>query len=441
MSNYLSRFLFFCVCLFYHSSSFSQNAVNSVYSRYGIGLDIDPGTGPQSAMGNAGTALRSPILLNPVNPASLSALSITTFQTGLTGERVIQRSLFDTAKSWRGGFSFLHLGFRCNKGWAMAAGLQPIYSMGFNTETYSTFQGQSIRNYQSGSGGLNKAFIMQAISPLKWFFDSLKTDVALGGSADFLFGNYERFRFMNFIGADTSMILGRRILEEIHNKSVSFSAGLQITREFGKKNEEELRPFVAVLGFSFSPEHRLPLEYSSTSATYRVLGSGTQALDTTSSIVNQRYDGKLPGEWRAGASLSYLQHVLISYDYSFSDRSALRTPWENGEAGKRIFHRGGLQIYPGKKSDRSYFRHAYYRLGFRTGQTGIIAGGRMIKEQALSAGVGLKLGKKTFSTLNLGFEAGRRGNVKTDPLQETWFQLNVGIVLNDANWFIKRKFD
>jgi hypothetical protein len=441
MSNSLKRTIFFYGCLLAFLPAFSQNAVNSLYSRIGLGLDADPGTGPQAGMGNAGTALRSPILINPVNPASLSALSITTFQTGLQGERMWQRSATDTLKTWRGGFGFLHLGFRCNKGWAMAAGLQPVYSMGFNADTYTPFGTQTLRNYQSGSGGLNKAFLMQAISPLKWFRDSLKTDIAIGGTVDFLFGNYERFRFMNFEGADTSMILGQRILEQMHNKTVAYAAGIQITREFGKKAEDDLRPYALVLGFTFRPERRLPFEYSGTNIMYRALGTGTQNVDTVAIFTANSFEGKLPGEWRAGLSFSYLHHLVLSYDYSYTDRSTLVAPWGSGEMGVRNFHRGGIQYYPAKKIDRSYFRHTYYRLGFRTGQTGIIAAGRMLKEQAVTAGIGLKLGRKTFSTLNLGFELARRGSLNSDALRETWFQMNLGIVLNDANWFIKRKFD
>ncbi|MEY4109710.1 MAG: hypothetical protein RLZZ46_64 [Bacteroidota bacterium] len=441
MSKLPKLYIFFFAAIMVVNTVFAQNAVNSVYSRFGLGLDTDPGTGPQAGMGNAGSALRSPILINPVNPASLSALSITTFQTGLQGERINQRTASDTASSWRGGFGFLHLGFRCNKGWAAAAGLQPLNSMGYTAQTYTEDEGQLIRNYQSGSGGLNKAFVMQAISPLKWFKDSLTTDIAIGASADFLFGNYERFRFMSFEGSDTSNFLGQRVAEEINNKSVSYTAGIQLSQEFGRKTEDELRPYVLVLGLAYRPDHRLPLNYSSTTSVYRLLGSTTQVLDTVSTIKDQRFYGELSGEWRGGISLSYKHHLLFSYDYTLSDRSGTVTPWGAGEMGKRLFHRGGIQYYPAKKTDRNYFRHTFYRLGFRFGQTGIIANGQMLREEALNAGVGLKLGKKTFSTLNLSFEAGRRGNLKSDLLSENWYQLGVGIVLNDANWFMKRKFD
>lgn len=443
MSNSISSFfLVILLCLVASvQPTFGQNAVNSIYSRYGLGLDTDPGSGPQTAMGNTGTALRSPILFNPINPASVSALSITTFQAGMRGERMWQRTAADSLNTWRGGFSFLNLGFKLNKGWAAAAGLQPMYSMGFNTNTYTSFGGQTLRNYQAATGGLNKVFLTQAFSPLKWFKDSLRTDISLGISGEFIFGNYDRFRFLSFEGADTSRYLGSRLVEELNNRSLAYTTGIQISHEFGKKREDDLRPYQLTLGFTYRPEMALPMQYSRSNVMYRILGEGTENVDTVSSFSQTEFQGTLPGEWRGGISFSYLHHLVVTYDYSLSDRSAVLLPWDAGTLGKRAFHQAGIQYYPAKKSDRAYLKHTYYRLGIRIGDTGFLAGGRMIKEQAIHAGIGLKLGKKTFSTLNLGFEAARRGNLKNDALQETWLQMNVGIVLNDATWFIKRKFD
>ena len=61
-------FAFICVLIM------AQNNTNSPYTRYGYGDLGDHSFGAGRAMGGVGIGLRSPLQVNPLNPASYSCM-------------------------------------------------------------------------------------------------------------------------------------------------------------------------------------------------------------------------------------------------------------------------------------------------------------------------------------------------------------------------------
>ncbi|MDR2691945.1 MAG: hypothetical protein LBB73_06560, partial [Dysgonamonadaceae bacterium] len=59
--------------------AFAQNSTNSPYTRYGYGSLADKAFASQRAMGGIGYGLRSPYMINPMNPASYSGIDSLTF--------------------------------------------------------------------------------------------------------------------------------------------------------------------------------------------------------------------------------------------------------------------------------------------------------------------------------------------------------------------------
>ena len=60
-------------------SVWAQTGVNSPYSRYGLGLLADQSVGIARSMGGAGVGMRRTNTINPLNPASYSAVDTLTF--------------------------------------------------------------------------------------------------------------------------------------------------------------------------------------------------------------------------------------------------------------------------------------------------------------------------------------------------------------------------
>ena len=72
-------------------------------------------------------------------------------------------------------------------------------------------------------------------------------------------------------------------------------------------------------------------------------------------------------------------------------------------------------------------------------ETGLNLEGESIDEFGISFGIGLPAGR-LFTNANLGVEYGQRGTTNAGLIQEDFFNVMIGLSLNDK-WFIKRKFD
>ena len=80
-----------------------------------------------------------------------------------------------------------------------------------------------------------------------------------------------------------------------------------------------------------------------------------------------------------------------------------------------------------------------YRAGFRYNSSLLKIDGNDIEEFGIGFGIAVPL-RKSFSTLNVGIELGRRGSQKNNLTQEDFLNLQIGITINDK-WFIKRVYD
>ena len=99
---------------------------------------------------------------------------------------------------------------------------------------------------------------------------------------------------------------------------------------------------------------------------------------------------------------------------------------------------GGFYV-PKYNSFSSYFSRMTYRAGFRYENTGLVLNNRSINDYAVTAGLGLPLGG-FFSSVNAGFEYGKRGTTSYGLLQENYAAFSISLSFNDR-WFVKRRFD
>ena len=106
---------------------------------------------------------------------------------------------------------------------------------------------------------------------------------------------------------------------------------------------------------------------------------------------------------------------------------------------------GGYYL-PKINSISSYWDRITYRAGVRFEKTGLSIDGSgtntnftAINDFGISFGLGLPL--KRLSTVNLGFEFGKRGTTENNLIEENYFNLRLSLSLTDINWFKKRKID
>ena len=99
---------------------------------------------------------------------------------------------------------------------------------------------------------------------------------------------------------------------------------------------------------------------------------------------------------------------------------------------------GGYYI-PKFNSLTNYFQRVVYRYGVKYENTGMEFSGVPLTDLGMSFGVGLPLGKG-LTHLNLGLEAGVRGEVSDALVQEKYLNVRMSMSLGDK-WFRKRRID
>ena len=78
-----------------------------------------------NALGGVGVAMRTGNYLNPLNPASLSAINTTIFETGISGTVVYLTDNSLSQEAFTSTLSYLNLGFPIHEGVAVSGGLLP----------------------------------------------------------------------------------------------------------------------------------------------------------------------------------------------------------------------------------------------------------------------------------------------------------------------------
>jgi len=98
---------------------------------------------------------------------------------------------------------------------------------------------------------------------------------------------------------------------------------------------------------------------------------------------------------------------------------------------------GGFYL-PDYSSFTSYWKRIVYRAGFRSEDTGVLFNNQPLEETGISFGVSLPMAG--YSNANIGLEFGKRGSKDNGLIEESYWNLIIGLSLNDI-WFIKRKFN
>ena len=106
----------------------------------------------------------------------------------------------------------------------------------------------------------------------------------------------------------------------------------------------------------------------------------------------------------------------------------------------------GMQIQPGRQAVTKFVKTLMYRGGFRYATTRLLVQDKHLTEYGISFGLGIPLIKAQShgSSINIGFETGKRGEDKEGIILERFVNLNFGFTFTPHKfdqWFYKRKID
>ena len=421
--------ILFALCILQASGTFAQSSSNSPYSQFGLG-QLSESLLPQNrSMGGIAAGLRRPGNYNNVNlanPASYSAIQITTFDIGVfTGITSLSKG-GAKENSFTGSLNHLTFGIPVNKWSALSFGLIPYSTLGFKSRSPKTIDTVEINHIYSGDGGVSKAYVGYGFQILP--------KLSLGANLSYLFGKLEKNRDTEF-PTDIDFINTRNSVSRSVG-GVSLDYGAQYYTKVSKDRK-------LTLGYSGTIQSKVKSNTDYVTSEYTVDASGNDNLPLSSTKTDSVSEKlTLPFTHRFGLVLEETNKWLVGTDVTLGQWSKYREGSSNPGLRNSMGIAIGAQITPDITSVGSYFKLVDYRFGFKYDKTYVRYNNTDLKQYALTLGLGLPLpsNRTTFYKLNLGAELGQRGSTNNGLIRERFANIYIGFTINDK-WFQRYKFD
>jgi hypothetical protein len=420
--------------LAFHAVAFSQVTTNSPYSKYGIGVLRPSVFGTNFAMGGTGIGLRSNRDIGFLNPASYSAIGVTSFDIGFNHASLWLDDGTQTQYQNNPYISHLVFGFPVVKNtWGMSFGVMPFSNTGY---AYDNIINDPIAGdvsfYNEASGAINKVYWGNGLAAK---IDST-SNVSIGFNAYFLFGamNYDQ----KAIYGDLPSAFNVWKIRDVTVSDFGADFGLQYKKTFSNQENEKV---TLVLGATYGLAADLSGKRTELIRTFTGNIQFGQIKDTVDFIDNVDHVTQLPSEMGFGFSLEKERKWLIAADYKTSDWGAIATNDAIYSYQSSYKVALGGQIIP-RYDGSKYVQRIAYRFGTRYSTSYLSINNTDWTEYGITFGIGLPIrrAESTYPRLNLGIEYGNRGTTDQGLIKEKFVNFNVGVTIN-AVWFQKRKYD
>lgn len=419
--------------LFFAGQARGQATISSPYSDYGVGL-LEPGVFAFGrGMGGISQGMRSPVDVNVGNPASYSALRLTTFEAGLFGgvRGLTQGDISQTNHDF--GLSYISLAFPVSSKWGSSVGLMPFSNVGYRVVNETKLDTTNVSYINTGEGGLSQFYIgnSYAFSP----------NLSIGVNVAYLFGSIEQAWATEF--PDNQFLYRNgKVVDAFRANGFRFTFGLQ----GGVKLSDEVR---LTYGYTGTLKTNLNAHSDLLQYSYNSVDGIENLIDTTEVLIGADNKLHLPASHKAGFTINSHGKWLFGADVSYSDwggfsrTSAYQPERAQRDLGKSLGLAAGFQYVPDPESVSSYLKLVNYRAGFNYQKMPVSINGRNINETSISLGLGMPFLSRelnSYGKFNLGVEFGQRGTNDGSLIRERFAIFNVGITYS-TRWFIKRQFD
>lgn len=408
----------------------AQNNTNSPYTRYGYGDLSDQSFGNSKAMGGIAFGLRDGAQINPLNPASYTAIDSLTFlfEGGVSLQNMNISGGGQKLNAKNSSFDYLAMQFRLHPRIAMSIGLLPFSSVGYTVSeahaaTPETAPGanNATPDYTStftGDGGLHQLYAGIGVKVLK--------NLSLGVNVSYFWGDITRSLTMLYPNTSSAYSFVRQNAVSVSDYKLDF--GAQYTQDFGKKHS-------VTLGAVYSPKHNMNNDVTVTEQT-----STTTSKDLDATL-------GLPNSFGVGVTYNYNRQLTVGADYSLQKWSEVdykgddidKDMHETYAYSDRHKISVGAEYIP-NLIGRSYFSHIKYRVGgYYTTPYYKIEGKRASREYGVTAGFGLPV-PRSRSILSISGQFVRVKGLETNMVNENIFRVSIGLTFNER-WFFKRRVE
>ena len=416
----------------------AQNNTNSPYTRYGYGDLSDQSFGNSKAMGGIAFGLRDGAQINPLNPASYTAIDSLTFifEGGVSLQNMNISGGGVKLNAKNSSFDYLAMQFRLHPRIAMSIGLLPFSNVGYSVSDTQTATDPGTgatadyaRNY-TGDGGLHQLYAGLGVKVLK--------NLSVGVNASYFWGDINRTRVVYYPSVSGAYNYNHQSIASVSSYKLDF--GAQYTLDIDKKHS-------VTIGAVYSPELKLGNDYSVT--TQMVSNSTGTAVSTTT--LNPDATLKVPNTFGVGFTYNYDKRLTVGLDYSLQQWSKAKFDVNTADDAVRedfnetytYCNRHKVSVgaeYIPNLMGRSYLSHIKYRLGaYYTTPYYKIGGKDAAREYGVTAGFGLPV-PRSRSILSISGQFVRVSGQESTFVNENIFRVSIGLTFNER-WFFKRRVE
>ncbi|MEO6820382.1 MAG: hypothetical protein ABI266_07725 [Ginsengibacter sp.] len=411
---------------------------NSPYSRYGIGNIVPQGNIANRAMGGISAAIVDFTSASSVNPASMATLLYTTVDIGLEydGRTIRSKNPVGSYQSNNGIISYLQVGIPLLNGnkkafdnkvsWSMTFGLKPISKINYKIGSLTANPIDSISTLYEGNGGINQGFIGTAVK--------IK-GLSFGFNTGYLFGQKDYTTKLALLNDSVSY-------QKAKYETKSNFGGMFLNA--GVQYAAKIKGGFFRLGAYGTLSKNYNATKDETRQTFNIDASGADIrIDSVSAIVGQKGKIQLPSTYGFGFAVEK-EHVLFGADFETSQWQNYRYFGKEDLVKNSWTAKAGVQIYPASVGATGYFNFVKYRAGFAYGSDYIRVDNDLpVYTISVGGAFPLKLRHNfydyQYSTMNVTFEYGSRGN-NNNNITENTYKVSLGFSLSDMNWFRRQKY-
>lgn len=407
------------------AGAWSQTSTNSPYTRYGLGDMSEQVFTNNAAMGGVGYALRSNLSINPMNPASYTAVDSLSFMfdTGMT----LKSSNFEEgnykSNAKNASFDYLAMQFRLHPRLGMVVGYTPYSTLGYNLTRTKSIEGSevTISNNFYGDGGLQQIFGGLGFKILD--------NLSVGANIGYLFGklNHQTAATLSN-GGDMTVIYDRLTVASYHA-----NFGLQYTQTLNKNNK-------LTLGLAYTLGHEL-----NSTDIHGIQVASSSSNDSYSVVQENQKENSygIPHIFGGGIAWQHKNNLTVEADYTLQKWEGVKYDNRTDRYMDRTKVALGVELFPNEYG-RNYLSRIRYRAGahystpyLKTPTTNPDApwvDGP--KEYGVSVGFGLPLVFQQISMLNITGQYVHVSPSVKGLLAENRFMIKIGLTFNER-WFMK----
>ena len=403
--------------------AFAQISTNSPNTRYGYGILADKAFISQRGMGGIGYGLRNSQLINPMNPATYSAVDSMTFMFdfGISGQVSWLKDGFinETDRKINGNLEYLAMQFLLAKKLGFGVGIEPVSQVGYRYRdtTHLQVEGDLATHIYEGAGGLSKVYGILSYE----FFDRFSVGVKLA----YMFGD-----ITHSIISTNTVINSYSVSEAstIRSYGLLYDFGLQYHFPVGRYK-------TMTIGAVYSPK----IKFGTTIMTDEIRSNGSTIMDIVSTVSRDSVF-QMPESFGFGFSYNQLGKLTVGADVLYQRWANVKYFDEENVFNNRLKFNLGGELIP-NRTGSGLFNKMRYRAGLYYTNSYLNVKDSKYKEYGVNIGLGIPMPDRRtnqHSFLNIALEYSQVKPELNTLIHEQYFKISLSYTFNES-WFFKRK--